>query len=132
MRRRGDYVFSSPEGCGRDHRSTSKGIERAVERAGLGKGISAHNFRHTFASLLIVELKCDLVSVSKQLGHTRSSFTGDCYGHLFDRARHESKLRDQLENGFGHLLNVNEMSTSGGNQAHASTPETAQISVFSG
>lgn len=28
-----DYVFTNPDGRARDHRSTSKGIERAVERA---------------------------------------------------------------------------------------------------
>lgn len=100
----GDYVFASPEGRGRGHRSTSKGIERAVARAGLGDGISSHSFRHTFASLLIVGLKYDPVSVSKQLGHKKSSFTSDTYAHLFDRVRHESDLRDQLEHSFGHLL----------------------------
>lgn len=49
-----DFLFPAPDGRGRDHRSTSKGIERAVARAGLGEGISSHVFRHTFASVLIV------------------------------------------------------------------------------
>lgn len=44
--------------------------------------ISSHNFRHTFASLLIVELKYDVVSVSRQMGHTplpsRATATAIC------------------------------------------------------
>jgi integrase len=126
----GDYVFASPDGRGRDHRSTSKGIERAVERAGLGAGISAHSFRHTFASLLIVELKYEAVSVAKQLGHTRPSFTLDTYSHLF--AKHENELRDALEQNFGHLLDGNAVSTGGVNRTQSQAPEPAQISAFSG
>jgi integrase len=62
-------VFPAPDGRGRDYRSTSRGIERAVERAGLaGEGFSSHAFRHTFATLLIVGLGLDPVQVSKQLG----------------------------------------------------------------
>lgn len=112
-----DFVFGNAEGRGRDHRSTSRGIERAVERAGLGAGISAHTFRHTFASILIVGLKYDPVSVSRQLGHKRPSFTQDVYAHMFDRAKHADALREQLEQGFGHLLApVNGMSTSRQNE----------------
>ena len=86
------------------------------QRAGLGDGISAHSFRHTFASLLIIGLKYDPVSVSKQLGHKKSSFTSDTYAHLFDRIEHESELRDKLEQSFGHLLDGNTMTTDGGNR----------------
>lgn len=51
----GDFLFPAPDGRGRDHGSTGRGIRRAVERAGLkDEGISAHSFRHTFASILIV------------------------------------------------------------------------------
>lgn len=128
----GDYVFPSPDGRGRDHRSTSKGIERAVERAGLGDGISSHSFRHTFASLLIVGLKYDPVSVSKQLGHKKSSFTSDTYAHLFDRVRHESELRDQLELSFGHLLDGNTMSTDGRNETQTPLPAPTPITAAHG
>jgi integrase len=125
----GDYVFASPEGRGRDHRSTSKGIERAVERAGLGTGISAHSFRHTFASLLVVVLKYEAVSVSKQLGHTRPSFTQDFYSHLF--AEHDGVLRDALEQSFGHLLDGNAMSTGGGSQPQPAPAEVTRMSAIS-
>ena len=45
--------------------------------------------------------------VARQLGHTNPSFTQDMYGHLFEQARHAAELRDRLEEGFGHLLDVN-------------------------
>lgn len=100
----GDFLFPAPDGRGRDHRSTSRGIERAVERAGLGDGVSSHVFRHTFASLLVVGLKLDPVSVSRQLGHRNVTITLNTYSHLFEQAKAADEMRDRLEVGFGHLL----------------------------
>jgi integrase len=127
-----DYVFPAPDGRGRDHRSVGRGIERAVERATLGGGVSAHSFRHTFASQLIVGLRLDPVRVSKQLGHTNAAFTAATYAHEFEQARHAEDLRDQMEAAFGRLLDVNTMSTGGRNQAKSQAAETAQIQAFSG
>jgi integrase len=128
-----DYVFANPDGRARDHRSTSKGIERAVERAKLGTGISAHSFRHTFASMLIVGLKYDPVSVSRQLGHEKASFTQDTYAHLFDKAKHADMLRDQFEAGFGHLLaDVKTVSTGGGNQPQQKPRRVGRIAASVG
>ena len=101
-----DYVFPAPDGGGRDHRSTSKGIERAVKRAGLGSGISAHSFRHTFASQLIVGLGLDPVRVSRLLGHTSPAFTASTYAHMFEQARHADELRERMADGYGRLLEV--------------------------
>jgi hypothetical protein len=78
----------------------------------------------------VVELKYEAVSVSKQLGHTRPSFTQDFYSHLF--AKHDSALRDALEQSFGHLLDGNAMSTGGGSLPQPAPPEVAQISAISG
>jgi integrase len=102
-----DFVFPAPDGKGRDHRSVSRGIERAVERAELGVGISAHSFRHTFASQLIVGMGLDPVRIAHQLGHTNAAFTASCYAHLFEQARHADELRERLELGYGRLLDVN-------------------------
>ena len=99
-----DYAFRAPDGRGRDHRSTAKGIERAVTRAGLGRGISAHSFRHTFASQLIVGLGLDPVRVSRLLGHTSPAFTASTYAHMFEQARHADELRERMAEGYGHLL----------------------------
>lgn len=69
-------------------------------------GLSAHAFRHTFASLLIVGLKLDPVMVAKQLGRSNPATTLSVYAHLFDRARHADETRDALDEQFGHLLAV--------------------------
>jgi len=100
-----DFVFSAPDGRGRDQRSTARAVERTLKRAKLdGKGISSHNFRHTFASLLIVGLKFDPVGVAAQLGHSNPSTTLRFYSHLFDQAKHADEAREKLSEGFGHLL----------------------------
>ena len=99
-----DFLFPAPEGRGRDHRSTAR-VERTLRRAGLdGQGLSSHSFRHTFASLLIVGLKLDPVSVAAQLGHSNPATTLRFYAHLFAEAKHADEARDKLEAGFGHLL----------------------------
>jgi hypothetical protein len=99
----GDFVFSAPDGRGRDRRSTSRGIERAVERAGVGP-LSFHGLRHGFASMLIVGLKADVETVSRQLGHANSSITLSVYSHEFDRARNADELRAAISGAFGHLV----------------------------
>lgn len=106
-----DFVFPAPDGRGRDHRSSSRGVERAVARAGLGDGISSHVFRHTFASLLIVALRLDPVSVSRQLGHRNITITLNTYSHLFEQAKAADEMRDRLEAGFGHLLRAGTVSS---------------------
>ena len=92
-----DFVFCTAEGRGRDQRSTARGVERAIEAAKLnGHGISSHNFRHTYASLLIVGLKLDPVVVAGQLGHANPAVTLGTYAHLFDRARHADETRERF------------------------------------
>jgi len=88
---------------GGDRRSSSRGIERAVERAGVGQ-LSFHGLRHGYATMLIVGLKCDVETVSRQLGHANSSITLSVYSHEFDRARNADELRSALSGAFGHLI----------------------------
>jgi integrase len=86
-----------------------RGVERALKAATLdGQGISAHAFRHTYASLLIVGLKLDPVGVAGQLGHSNPATTLKVYAHMFDRARHADETRDRLATGFGYLLTAAE------------------------
>jgi integrase len=98
-----DLVFCTETGRGRDHRATTRSIHRAVERAKLSGNVSAHSFRHGFASMLIVGLRYDAVSVAGQLGHAKASTTMDVYAHEFDQASHADELREQFGARFGHL-----------------------------
>ena len=123
-----DFVFPSPDGRGHDHRSVMRGIEKAVDRAELGDGISAHNCRHTFASQLIA-LGLDPVRVSKQLGHKSAAFTSDFYAHAFEKARHADDLRDRMADGYGRLLDVNTMSTSAYGALQSEPPPVAVIAL---
>jgi integrase len=121
-----DYVFATADGKPRGHRTTSRGIERAVKRAGLDD-VSAHVFRHTFASHLIVGMKEDAVTVASMIGHEKPSFTQDVYAHMFEAAKDHEERRRRYSEGFGkHLRAVNTMSTEGRNQPQSEATESAE------
>ena len=48
--------------------------------------VNPHAFRHSVASILIAN-GTDIVTVSKQLGHSQVSTTGDIYSHVIDEAK---------------------------------------------
>jgi integrase len=100
-----DLVFTTPVGRGRDHRVVARSVRAAIARADLGDGLSAHSFRHGFASMLIVGLRYDAVSVAGQLGHAKASTTMDVYAHEFEQARHADELREQFGARYGYLAN---------------------------
>lgn len=128
-----DFVFAAVDGRPRAHRTTSRGIERALRRAGLEGKLSSHNFRHTFISHLIVGLKEDAVTVSRQVGHTKASFTQDVYSHLFDEVKHDEERRRRYSEGFGkHLRAVNTMSTEAGNGTQPRQAKEAEKLAFIG
>ena len=65
------------------------------------QGLSSHAFRHTFASLVIVGLKLDPVSVAGQLGLSNPPTTLRFYAHLFEKAKHADEARDHFQPGSG-------------------------------
>jgi integrase len=121
---RGHHVAEVVKGCGQPHdfvftteigtpfygrNVSTRGLDKAADRAGVNDGerprVSMHDLRHTFASHLILDLKLDVVTVSRQLGHARPSITSDVYSHLFDQARHADDIRQRMaESAFGGLL----------------------------
>ena len=118
LARPGDLVFCSAKGTPLNERNVAqRGLGRAVELAGLdelGKPrVTMHALRHGFASHLIVDLKLDVVQVSRMLGHARPSITSDVYAHLFAHARHADDIRRRLaESEFGRVLDFgNEFET---------------------
>ena len=51
--------------------------------------IHPHSFRHTVASILISE-GVDVVTVSKMLGHAKTSTTTDVYSHLIEESKRKA------------------------------------------
>jgi integrase len=106
--REAEPVFTSSVGTPMHHRNVSRrGLAIAAERARLNiqarPSLRFHDFRHTFASLLIAE-GATVVFVSRQLGHASPATTLRFYAHLFDRAAHSERTRQALEDGYGKLL----------------------------
>jgi integrase len=107
---RSDYVFATSHGTPFLHHNVSKRVlRRAAVDAGLdrdGKRVRFHDLRHTFASHLIIDVRLDVVQVSRILGHARTSMTLDTYTHLFEEARHGADVRAELaKSQFANLLN---------------------------
>ena len=66
----------------------------AVEKAGIGKHITPHCLRHSYAAMMINE-GIEIYTLSKLMGHTKIATTMNRYGHLYDEKRREvSKLLD--------------------------------------
>jgi len=104
-----DYVFATGHGTAFLHHNVSKRVlRRAATRAGLdrpGRRVRFHDLRHTFASHLIIDIRLDVVQVSRILGHARTSMTLDTYTHLFEAARHGADVRVELaKSDFANLL----------------------------
>ena len=90
---RGDYVFCSRVGTPLHWRNVTRRIlNPALSAAGIGK-FSWHDFRHTYASILIAG-GANLLFISRQLGHANPTITLRLYGDLFaleeqgEHARH--------------------------------------------
>jgi hypothetical protein len=88
--------------------SDHRGRRRAARDAGLdrdGRRVRFHDLRHTFASHLIIDIRLDVVQVSRILGHARTSMTLDTYTHLFEEARHSADVWAELaKSDFANLL----------------------------
>lgn len=88
-RPKGNYLFSSPRDpeMPRSEKYVSGALTRAVTGANLGRTekiprLTVHGLRHTFAAISLSEIKADILSVSRAMGHARPSVTLDRYGHL--------------------------------------------------
>ena len=56
-----------------------------------------HSLRDTFASHAIIELRLDVVQVSRLLGHASPAITAKTYARMFDEARHSDAIRAAME-----------------------------------
>ena len=87
-----DWLFESPRKPGQPVGKgyTTAALSRTVAEVNQGRQepiqrLSAHGLRHTFAAISLGELKADIISVSKAMGHARPTITLDKYGHLIDK-----------------------------------------------
>jgi integrase len=77
-----DWIFASPEKNGTQpywpNSAMEKHVRPAAQRAGIGKRIGWHTFRHSYATLLKANGE-DVKTVQESLRHASSKVTLDCY-----------------------------------------------------
>ena len=83
-----DYLFARDNGSPMHPDSVTKWLAKFSKRHNLPH-INPHAFRHTMASILIHNHQ-DIVSVSKRLGHAKTSTTSDIYAHVIKEADEEN------------------------------------------
>jgi len=75
-----DFVFISKKGSALSRKSAWRLLKRYMKRAGIGRNITPHTLRHSFATHLL-QNKADLRSVQELLGHMDIATT-QIYTHL--------------------------------------------------
>ena len=90
-----DFVFTRGDGEPLHYSQMNRLLHKIAKAAGVER-VSAHVFRRTLASHLIIEQGLDVVRVQRQLGHSRPSVTSDRYSFLFEQARHADELRQSM------------------------------------
>lgn len=73
-------VFTSRSGGPVEPRNLLRAIQDASRKAGLDD-VKAHTLRHSAASLMLMA-GVPLLTVSRRLGHSSTTITGDIYGHV--------------------------------------------------
>lgn len=86
-----DYLFLNRRGKKLTRVMIFTIIKNLTERAGIGKKISPHTFRHSFATHLLKN-GADLRSIQMMLGH-ESITTTEIYTHLDDRMIRDAVLK---------------------------------------
>lgn len=81
----GEYVFVKDDGSVIHPDSLTAYLRKFSEKHSELPHINPHAFRHTVASVLINSGQ-DIVTVSRRLGHSRTSTTLDVYSHLIAEA----------------------------------------------
>ena len=75
-----DLLFTEEDGSPIRHRKLYKRFKVILQKAGL-PDIRIHDLRHTAATQMLIN-GVDILTVSKRLGHSKSSVTLDIYGHM--------------------------------------------------
>ncbi|MCJ7568262.1 MAG: tyrosine-type recombinase/integrase [Anaerolineales bacterium] len=83
-----DLIFTEEDGSPLRYRRVYKEFKSLLETAAL-PDIRFHDLRHTAASQMLVN-GVDVLTVTKRLGHSKSSLTLDTYGHLTPGAQEKA------------------------------------------
>ena len=75
-----DLIFTEEDGSPLRYRKLNRRFKELLEDAGL-PDIRFHDLRHTAATQMLIN-GVDILTVSKRLGHSKSSITLDTYGHM--------------------------------------------------
>ena len=90
-------IFSNTRGMAVNRQSLHRSLAAAVRAAGLPAGITFHQLRHTYASLLI-EGGESVTVVADRMGHMNANETLRTYSHLWPSS--DDKTRQVLERAF--------------------------------
>lgn len=83
-----DYVFTSKTGGMLRPHNINVWLSHFSERHGFPH-INPHAFRHSAASIMIAN-GVDVVTVSKMLGHAKTSMTIDTYSHIIEESKRKA------------------------------------------
>ncbi len=83
-----DYIFKRDDGQPMRPDSITQWLDNFAKRHGLPH-INPHAFRHTAASVMIVN-GTDIVTISKMLGHAKVSTTEDIYSHVIEDSKQQA------------------------------------------
>lgn len=97
---RSDIVFCSSSGNFLSRSNVYRAMNRITNKSEVTK-IRVHDMRHTYASMSIAK-GCDVVQLSKDLGHATASFTLNVYAHFF------AKFQDRQAFSLNELLGLEE------------------------
>ena len=90
-----DYVFTLRRGSRISHKSFTKYLYDAIDKAGLER-FKWHDLRHYFASGLFASFKEDYDRVTNLLGHTDMSFTRKTYVHWFNNEKENKEIKEAI------------------------------------
>ena len=93
-------IFSNTRGMAVNRQSLHRSLAAAVRAAGLPPGITFHQLRHTYASLLIDGGESVTV-VADRMGHMNANETLRTYSHLWPSS--DDKTRQVLERAFARV-----------------------------
>lgn len=88
-RRPDGLVFPSEDGTPINPSNLRRHFQTVLAAAGLPLTIRLHDLRHTAASLMLAR-GSQLVDVSKTLGHSSTSITGDIYAHAYEEGKRKA------------------------------------------